>query len=779
MKKILPLIFCCLVQTLLYSAQPINWLWAKSSGGGTYGEAWASALDRSGNLCVTGFFAGDSTITFDTIVLPVNTHVPNEYNFYIAKYSPSGNTIWVKTAVNRDTGAVAGLGIATDVDNNIYATGYYAGDSVYFDNILLPSVGLNESAFFIVKYDSAGNAIWVRTAIGGGYCQGTAITADASGNVAVTGYYTAISVQFGPFTLLDPNGGPNSFSIFIAGYDASGNIKWAKTPTTPDFGDGQGWAIAADGNGNFFTTGWYAHSTITFDTSTLYDNGFQDIYLVKYDSLGNALWAKNIVCNTGRIGGIAATKNGYVYITGFSGSGGPIIFDSITVQGGSPGGVDFFIAAYNSSGKVLWAKSNDYCFECLGLSVAADSHNNVYVGGEVYGDSLVFDNTPVFTSPGPGDPLFILTLDSVGNLICSSVIASGGDDFFGLNVDNNGNAYVASDYEVVPFVIGSDTLGLNGTFISENIFIAKFNCPSCAVSGGFNYQLSSAVLCPGDSALISFSGASALSISPVSVVTWSDSLHAILKPDTTTLFTITGYLPCGTFYTQSFTLPVLGTAVQITSNRTAFCPGDSAQICAPGGFSAYAWSTGGTTPCIYAKTQGNYSVTVSENGNCSATSSPVAVTVFPSLSVSVTIHGDTITAYDAATYQWYMDGNILSVDTFGSIVVIPGQSYTVQVGDSNGCTAFSAPFIISSISEPEPELIHLFPNPSAGNWQLTTGLSLPDGEIKVFDPTGRVVFQSKYNGQKTTIDIPGVAAGVYQLCITSGSYSAVRKLVKL
>ncbi|MDB5284725.1 MAG: hypothetical protein JWO06_3800 [Bacteroidota bacterium] len=779
MKKVLLLTFYCLSQILLCSSQANHWLWAKSSGGGTYGEGWASALDRSGNLCVTGFFAGDSTITFDTIVLPVNSHFYYQYNFYVAKYSPSGNAIWVKTAVNRDTGSVAGLSIATDADNNIYATGYYSGDSVYFGNILLPAASLNGSTFFIVKYDSAGNVKWVRTGTGGGNCQGTAITADANGNTAVTGYYTSTSVQFGAFTLSNPNGGPNNFSIFVAGYDASGNIRWAKMPVTDNVGEGQGRAIANDGNGNFYTTGWYAYDTITFDTSSLYSNGTANIYMVKYDSLGNALWAKNIVCNTGRMGGIAATKSGYVYITGFSGDGGPIIFDSIIVQGGSPRGVDFFIAAYNSAGKVLWAKSNDYCFECLGLSVAADSHNNVYVGGEVYSDSLVFDNTPVFTTPGPGDPLFVLTLDSLGNLICSTVIASGGDDFFGLSVDDHGNAYIASDYEVVPFVIGLDTLGLTGALIGENIFIAKFHCPSCTIGGSFNYQLSSAALCSGDSALISFTGGSALSISPANLVTWSDSLHAIIKPDTTTIFTIGGYLPCGTFNSQSFTLPVLGNSVSITSNKTAFCPGDSAQICAPSGFSSYNWSTGDTTACIYAKASGNYYLTVSQHGNCTAVSNRLYISAFPNPVVSVSIRADTITAYNGTTYQWYMNGNILQGETSASIVGIAGQSYRVLVTDSNGCTGSSAPIVILSIPDLQPDVVKVFPNPSTGAWQLSVGESLVGCEMKLFDSSGRLLFKSKISDQKSIINVPDATPGVYELRITSGSYNIIRMLVKM
>ena len=75
-------------------------------------------------------------------------------------------------------------------------------------------------------------------------------------------------------------------------------------------------------------------------------------------------------------------------------------------------------------------------------------------------------------------------------------------------------------------------------------------------SGNLTYQLSATNLCPGDSAIITFSGDSGISISPGNHVTWLDSLRAVIKADTTTVFTVSGYSACGSFSSQNFTLTI-------------------------------------------------------------------------------------------------------------------------------------------------------------------------------------------------------------------------------
>lgn len=69
--------------------------------------------------------------------------------------------------------------------------------------------------------------------------------------------------------------------------------------------------------------------------------------------------------------------------------------------------------------------------------------------------------------------------------------------------------------------------------------------------------------------------------------------------------------------------------VSITaSDTTTFCPGDSV-VLSSSAASSYAWSNGSTLQNVTITTSGSYSVTATDANGCSASSSPVTVTVLP------------------------------------------------------------------------------------------------------------------------------------------------------
>lgn len=111
------------------------------------------------------------------------------------------------------------------------------------------------------------------------------------------------------------------------------------------------------------------------------------------------------------------------------------------------------------------------------------------------------------------DPLFIAVYDRCGNLVLVNGLQSGGDDQNGLVVDKYGNVYFGDDYDGTgnrPFILGTDSLWLTS---EENVVIAKFTCVNCFAPGndaGFAYTLSAPVMCPGDSVVVSFTGAAVL-----------------------------------------------------------------------------------------------------------------------------------------------------------------------------------------------------------------------------------------------------------------------------
>jgi large repetitive protein len=136
------------------------------------------------------------------------------------------------------------------------------------------------------------------------------------------------------------------------------------------------------------------------------------------------------------------------------------------------------------------------------------------------------------------------------------------------------------------------------------------------------------------------------------------------------------------------------------------CDGDSI-VLSSSSASAYLWNTGDTTKSIVVKTSGNYSVTATYSGGCTNTSSNVNVTIKSNPISDITANGPTefcpggsvtLTASTAYSYLWSNGA------TTQSIIVSTGGSYTVQVSNSNGCSATSAAMIITVNPLPDAEI---------------------------------------------------------------------------
>src|SRR5262249_43134544 len=121
-----------------------------------------------------------------------------------------------------------------------------------------------DSSRVVAKYDPSGALQWTTRVDGLGAFIEAAIAVDSSGNSYVTGSfgYTAI---FGPgeanqTTLIAP-GNNCCPDMFIAKYDASGALQWAKQ--AGGIANDVGEAIAFDGSGNSYVTGYF-QATATF-----------------------------------------------------------------------------------------------------------------------------------------------------------------------------------------------------------------------------------------------------------------------------------------------------------------------------------------------------------------------------------------------------------------------------------------------------------------------------------------------------------------------------------
>lgn len=294
---------------------------------------------------------------------------------------------WVSIYNGPANGHDVATAIALDGAGNVYVTGYSDGGAA------------TKLDYVTIKYDLAGNQIWVMryNGTGNGDDVPVAIAVDASGNVYVTGYS------------LSSVGG---FDYATISYDTNGVFRWLQLYNGPASGDDFAAALALDGAGNVFVTGGSDGGGTGFDYAT-----------IAYDSAGNPLWGAAARYDGGNGDDLATAITtdglGNVYVTGQSMGAGT--------------GFDYATIAYDPLGNPLWAATP--IFDGTGgddvaLGIAVDGAGNAYVTGYSMGTGTGFD-------------IVTIAYDPTGAFLWQSTYDRGGDDFgYAIVFDPNGFVYV-------------------------------------------------------------------------------------------------------------------------------------------------------------------------------------------------------------------------------------------------------------------------------------------------------------------------------------------------
>jgi hypothetical protein len=265
------------------------------------------------------------------------------------------------------------------------------------------------------------------------YDFGYSVATDSSGNVFVAGLTQG--------SLLGLNLG--SSDVFLTKYDGAGNEIWKKQFGTSDADFGR--SVATDSSGNVFVAG----RTIGSLSGT--NSGSSDVFVKKYSSNGNEIWAKQFGTSDADFGrSVATDSSGNIFVTGSTRG---------SLSGSNLGSDDIFLTKYDGAGNEIWTKQFGTSDTDQGNSVATDSSGNIFVIGTTSG-SLSGSNF------GYSD-IFLTKYDSSGNEIWTKQ--------FGTSSNDEGNS-VATDSSGNIFVIGTTSGSLSGSNLgSADIFLTKYD----------------------------------------------------------------------------------------------------------------------------------------------------------------------------------------------------------------------------------------------------------------------------------------------------------------
>ena len=360
--------------------------WAISLGSTLDDQGTSVALDGGGNAYVTGYYSGSMSVTGTTTML-----VPTDdsTDIFVCKLdAASGSVVWALGFGGSDTDG--GMEIAVDNTGISYVTGYFKYVMTVGNSITLTAEGFND--IFVVQLDPSGNVGWAKSFANG---VGNSIALDMLGSTAwLTGYFTG-NLTAGTTTL---TASEDRADVVVMKLDSSGSVLWAGSfgGTQNDFGQG----IAVDGSGHAYVAGIFSGSMMV-GNNVLTALGDDDIFTIKFDPVGNLLWATAMGGNNYDAAfGVAVDIWENVYITGiFTGS---MTVDGITLTAVN---TDAFVAKLHPSGSVLQLMG----FESTGFdtanSIAVDNAGHAYTTG-YFMDTLTVNGTTLTTLGG--DDIFVV-----------------------------------------------------------------------------------------------------------------------------------------------------------------------------------------------------------------------------------------------------------------------------------------------------------------------------------------------------------------------------------
>jgi len=367
----------------------VQWTAKVIATGGAGSSTYITSVATDGvNLYAAGTYLGEVLQFYNSNGVLYHSYSSQPpfigyYSGYIVKYDPSGNVLWVSFIYNNSSNLA--LNSMVYGPTGLYLTGQFGptakvtlyNPGVVDSGINVASVsGTFGNTAIVFKYNSSGLAKWA-TIIGNLNdigSNGTGMAVDSNDNVYAVGTYIndvgVYSANIQGFPTRTLAGNQNATCSYIVKYNSSGNYVWAGhfVPTSA-VSQINAYNVVTDSTG-IYVTGTF-NSPVNF-SNNLHGNigplpysksGNYDIFICKYDIVGTALWATNIVGdtagNTSTTGII--TADGFVFVGGTFASAGltpkntPLAFTAAPFSLTNTNASNSFVVAYDQNGVAQWA----------------------------------------------------------------------------------------------------------------------------------------------------------------------------------------------------------------------------------------------------------------------------------------------------------------------------------------------------------------------------------------------------------------------------------------
>ena len=432
--------------------------------GGTYGreyhyDASLVSYDRAGNECWFRGLGGpgpSADLATDVVFDPAGNVVVAGYldvtgegrDLAVAKYSPAGELLWLRTYGNVRARNDVATAVAADRWNNVYVTGHSEGESTGRDYVTL-------------KYDPDGNQLWVMRYDGPAHRNDTTtgLAVDRSGNVVVTGQSHGVGTDLDYATVRYTSSGhelwvrrhngsadsadwaldvvvDSAGAAYVTGKTHESGRRYPATTIKYDFAGSVLWALECEDPDPGWTDFW-ASSVVLGPTGDVYlaGSGRRALLAARLSPEGETLWVRRVgLSEHCAVHAAVVDDEGRLCATGYLADGD---WD------------DYLTTAFRPSGELLWQRTyeGNSLRSDVAYDIAAGSAGRVYVTGHAQND-WPFDATTI-------------CYDSLGNVVWTDSYGIGNTLYekgMALAVGPNGRVAVVgsgggfSDYDLLTVI---------------------------------------------------------------------------------------------------------------------------------------------------------------------------------------------------------------------------------------------------------------------------------------------------------------------------------------